>query len=72
MREICVVTANYNKAPACLLVSADPAFPGGGERIHWDGEDPADAEARGVPGLDAFRAARDGLRRRIEEFLRER
>ena len=47
-----------------------PAFPGGGERIHWDVEDPADAEARGVPGLDAFRAARDGLWRRIEELLR--
>ncbi len=49
-----------------------PAFPGGGERIHWDVDDPADAEARGVPVLDAFRAARDGLRRRIEEFLRGR
>ncbi len=47
-----------------------PVFPGGGERIHWDVEDPA--EARGVPGPDAFRAARDGLRRRIEEFLRGR
>ncbi len=47
-----------------------PAFSGGGERIHWDIEDPA--EARGVPGLDAFRAARDGLRRRIEECLRGR
>ncbi len=46
-----------------------PAFPGGGERIHWDVEDPADAEAKGVPALDAFRAARDELRRRIEEFL---
>ncbi len=32
-----------------------PAFPGGGERITWDVEDPADTEARGVPGLDAFR-----------------
>ncbi len=49
-----------------------PVFPGGGERIHWDVEDPADAEARGVPGLDAFRAARDGLQRRIAEFLRGR
>ncbi len=46
-----------------------PVFPGGGERIHWDVEDPADAEAKGVPALDAFRAARDELRRRIEEFL---
>ena len=47
-----------------------PVFPFGGGHIHWDIEDPAEAEARGVPALDAFRAARDGLRRRIKEFLR--
>ena len=47
-----------------------PVFPGGGERIHWDVEDPADTIARGDGPLDAFRAARDELRRRIEEFLR--
>jgi len=46
-----------------------PVFPGGGERIHWDVEDPADTIARGDGPLDAFRAARDELRRRIEEFL---
>ena len=48
---------------------ACPVFPGGGERIHWDVEDPADTIARGDGPLDAFRAARDELRRRIEEFL---
>ena len=46
-----------------------PVFPGGGERIHWDVEDPADTIARGDGPLDAFRAARDELRRRIEEFV---
>jgi arsenate reductase len=46
-----------------------PAFPGGGQRIHWDVEDPADAEARGETPLAAFHAARDELRSRIEGFL---
>ncbi len=44
-------------------------FPGGGTRLHWDVEDPADAEAREVPPADAFRTARDDLRRRIEQFV---
>ncbi len=48
-----------------------PAFPGGGERIHRDVVDPADAEGRGEPSLQAFRAARDDLRSRIEGFLRQ-
>ena len=47
-----------------------PTFPGGGERIHWSVADPAEAEARGQRHVNAFRAARDDLRRRIEEFLR--
>jgi arsenate reductase len=49
-----------------------PTFPGEGQRIHWEVEDPADAEARGVPLPEAFRAARDDLRKRIEGLLRER
>ncbi|MDP2674337.1 MAG: arsenate reductase ArsC [Dehalococcoidia bacterium] len=46
-----------------------PVFPGGGERIHWDVEDPLHAEMRGASTLQAFREARDELRRRTEEFL---
>jgi arsenate reductase len=45
-----------------------PVFPGG-TRIHWSVEDPAAAETAGEPALDAFRAARDELRTRIEGFL---
>ncbi len=48
-----------------------PAFPGGGERIHWSVEDPAAAEAGGEPSRQAFRAARDELRARIEGFLQQ-
>src|SRR3989337_4436307 len=47
-----------------------PGFPGGGERIHWDVEDPADTIARGESSLGAFRAPRDELRSRIEGVLR--
>ena len=47
-----------------------PVFPGSGERIHWDVEDPADAEARGESTAQAFRDARDELKSRIEGFLR--
>jgi len=50
---------------------ACPVFPGGGERLHWDIEDPSDIEARGVPLMEAFRIAREDLRRRIETFARE-
>jgi arsenate reductase len=58
----CVVTVCDSARQAC------PAFPGAGPRLHWDVEDPADAEARGLSLIDSFRAARDELRRRVEEF----
>ena len=48
-----------------------PAFPGGGERIHWSVEDPAEAEAREERSRRSFRAAPDDLRTRIEGFLRQ-
>jgi arsenate reductase (thioredoxin) len=48
-----------------------PVFPGG-QQLHWSVEDPSDAEARGVPLVDAFRSAREELRRRIESFVAER
>ena len=49
-----------------------PAFPGNGERLHWDIEDPSDTEARGVSLTQAFRIAREELRKRIELFVRWR
>ena len=45
-----------------------PVFPGNSKRIHWSIEDPVvigDDEAQ----RDAFRAARDDLRSRIQEFI---
>jgi len=47
-----------------------PVFPGQGKRLHWSVEDPADAEARGVPPPRAFQAARDELWARIEALVR--
>ncbi len=47
-----------------------PVFPGGGERIHWDVEDPLYAELRGESTVQALRYARDDLRSRIEGLLR--
>ena len=48
-----------------------PVFPGKGERLHWDIEDPSVIEARGIPLADAFRMAREALRERIEPFAEE-
>jgi arsenate reductase (thioredoxin) len=48
-----------------------PVFPGG-EALHWSIEDPSDIHARGVSLMDAFRVARDELRKRIETFAAER
>jgi arsenate reductase (thioredoxin) len=45
-----------------------PTFPGDSKRIHWSIEDPVvigDDEAQ----RDAFRAARDDLKSRIQEFV---
>src|SRR3989304_1348884 len=47
-----------------------PVFPGGGQRIHWDVEDPLYAELRGESTAQALRSARDELRSRIEGVLR--
>ena len=57
-----VITVCDSARQAC------PAFPGAGQRLHWDVEDPADAEVSGLSRIEAFRAAREELRRRVEEF----
>jgi arsenate reductase len=48
-----------------------PAFPGRGKRLHWSIPDPAEAKGKGEAAIAAFRAARDELQRRIEQFVRE-
>jgi arsenate reductase len=60
-----VITVCDSARQAC------PVFPGGGQRLHWDVEDPADTEHARVSRLNAFRKARDTLRAFIEAFLRD-
>jgi len=47
-----------------------PIFPGTSERIHWSIEDPAAVLGDQATRLQAFRAARDNLRGRLDEFIR--
>jgi len=47
-----------------------PVFPGS-DQIHWSVEDPTDTYERGGTLIEAFRVARDELRRRIEGFVRD-
>lgn len=57
-----VITVCDHAAQSC------PVFPGYARRIHWSIEDPVvigDDEAQ----LEAFRAARDDLKNRIQRFI---
>jgi len=47
-----------------------PAFGGQGKRLHWPFEDPAGADGTTEERLVVFRRVRDGIRKKIEEFLR--
>jgi len=46
-----------------------PVFPGTAKRIHWSIADPAGVNGEEATRLQAFRAARDDLRRRLNEFI---
>ncbi len=46
-----------------------PIFPGGGERIHWGFDDPAEAIGTEEERMRVFRRVRDEIRARIEGFL---
>ena len=49
--------------------AACPRFDRSRRRLHWSVTDPAELEASGVVSIEAFRAARDELRARVEEFV---
>lgn len=46
-----------------------PTFGGQGKRLHWPFEDPAGATGTAEERLAIFRWVRDGIKRKIEEFL---
>jgi arsenate reductase len=60
-----VITVCDSAREAC------PVFPGEGKRLHWSVEDPIQAQVRGASLEEALRVAREELKGRIEEFLRE-
>jgi arsenate reductase len=49
---------------------ACPTLPGVAQQAHWSIEDPSAADGNGEARVQAFRAARDELRGRINTFLR--
>ncbi len=60
-----VITVCDNAAEKC------PAFPGGGERLHWPFEDPHFAEGTEGEVLDFFRKVRDQIGFKIKTWLDE-
>ena len=58
-----VVTVCDDANEAC------PVFPGAKNRLHWSFEDPSRVTGSDEERLEAFRAARDGLRECIEGEL---
>ena len=50
--------------------AACPRFDRSKRQLDWSVTDPAELEAAGVVSIEAFRAARDELRSRIEDFIR--
>lgn len=60
-----VITLCDNARDVC------PLFPGEGEKMHWSIPDPASASGSEEERIEAFRAARDDIDRRIDRFVRE-
>ena len=58
-----VITVCDDAREAC------PFFPGAARRLHWSLPDPSAASGSREERLSVFRAVRDEVRRRLEEFL---
>jgi arsenate reductase len=58
-----VITVCDDAREAC------PLFPGAARRLHWSLSDPSAASGSREERLSVFRAVRDEVRRRVEEFL---
>ena len=48
-----------------------PFFPGGGKRLHWPFEDPAQFEGSEAQKLALFRTVRDQIKEKIQNWLDE-
>lgn len=60
-----VVTVCDNARDSC------PAFPGGGQRVHWSLQDPAAVQGTEEERGTAFRRVRDQIQTRVNAFFRE-
>jgi arsenate reductase (thioredoxin) len=58
-----VITVCDNAAANC------PVFPGGGKRLHWSFDDPAEAQGNEDEVLQAFRRVRDEIRAELLAFI---
>ena len=58
-----VVTVCDNARQAC------PVYPGEYKSLHWELEDPADAEGTEEEKLDVFRETRDKIKNNVIQFL---
>ena len=59
-----IVTVCGNAKQTC------PVFPGKHEKIHWDLEDPAEAQGSEKERMVVFRKTRDEIRKKIDEWRR--
>jgi len=59
-----IITVCDNAKQTC------PVFPGKHEKIHWDLEDPAEAQGSEEERIVVFRKIRDEIRKKIEEWMR--
>jgi len=62
----CAITVCDNAKESC------PVFPSRTERFHWSIEDPAAVHGSDEERREAFRVARDELRRRLWDFIKKR
>jgi len=59
-----IITVCDNAKQTC------PVFPGKHKKIHWDLEDPAEAQGSEEERIVVFRTIRDEIRKKIEEWRR--
>ena len=70
-RELCLATSTLTLAQGGTeqLATIPPALAGNPHFLHWEVPDPALAEGTDEEALEAFRAARDMIRERLDVFV---
>ena len=60
-----IITVCDNAAANC------PVFPGGGTRLHWPFDDPAQATGNDEEIVDVFRRVRDEIEAKVKDWIKE-